>query len=496
MALNPRTAVNAEPAELIAAFARLSVLVVGEAMLDCFLQGASERLCPEAPVPVVAVDRRLEAPGGAANTAANLRALGARVSLLSVVGEDGEGALLRRLLAERGVDASALIDAPGRRTLAKHRVLAGPQMLVRFDHGSTDPLEARLERAVAERAARLFAAHDAVVISDYGYGVLGPRVIRALAALQARAPRVVVADARTLSGYRGVGVTAVKPNFVEAVRLLEARPRAGEERAAFVARHGARLLELTGARIAAVTLDVEGALFLEHGRSYRTYALPVDQARAAGAGDTLTAALALALAAGAELPAAAELAAAAAAVVVAKDGTAMCSATELEAAMAPAGKFLGDARALAACLARHRGQGRRVVLASGCFDLLHPGHIAFLTAAKAQGDILIVGLNSDASVARLKGPERPINELEARVALIAALSAVDHIVAFDEDTPAELLQSVRPDIFVKGGDYTRDMLPEAPLVEALGGQVRILPYVQARSTTSLIARIRAAPGAV
>jgi D-beta-D-heptose 7-phosphate kinase/D-beta-D-heptose 1-phosphate adenosyltransferase len=481
---------------LTEAFARLSVLVVGDAMLDCLLQGASARLCPEAPVPVVAVDRRLDAPGGAANTAANLRALGARVSLLSVVGEDGEGALLRRLLAERGVDASALIAAPGRRTLAKHRVLAGPQMLVRFDHGTTDPLEARIERAVAERAARLFAAHDAVVISDYGYGVLGPRVIRALAARQARAPRVVVADARTLNSYRGVGVTAVKPNFVEAVRLLGARSRAGEERAAFLARHGARLLELTGARIAAVTLDVDGALFLERGRSpYRTYARPADQARAAGAGDTLAAALALALAAGAELPAAAELAAAAAAVVVAKDGTAVCSATELEAALAPAGKFLGDARALAACLALHRGQGRRVVLASGCFDLLHPGHVAFLTAAKAQGDVLIVGLNSDASVARLKGPERPINELEDRVALIAGLSAVDHIVAFDEDTPAELLQAVRPDVFVKGGDYTRDMLPEAPLVEALGGQVRILPYVEARSTTSLIARIRAAPRA-
>jgi D-beta-D-heptose 7-phosphate kinase/D-beta-D-heptose 1-phosphate adenosyltransferase len=326
--------------------------------------------------------------------------------------------------------------------------------------------------------------------------VLGPGVIRALGALQARTARVMVADARALAGYRRVGVTAVKPNFSEAVRLLGAGPGPDEERAAFVARHGARLLELTRARIAAVTLDAEGALFLGHGRSpYRTYARPAHHARAAGAGDTVTAALALALAAGAELPDAAELAAAAAAVVVTKDATAVCSATELRAAMAPAGKFLRDARALAACLTLYRGQGRRVALASGCFDLLHPGHIAFLNAAKALGDVLIVGLNSDASVARLKGPDRPINALEDRVALIAALSAVDHIVAFDEDTPAELLRAVRPDVFVKGGDYTRDMLPEAPLVDALGGQVRILPYVEARSTTSLIARIRAAPRA-
>lgn len=471
----------------------LRALVVGDAMLDAYLRGTTDRLCREAPVPIVALSQRMNAPGGAANAAVNATALGARVRLLSAVGDDAEGQTLRAVLEDAGVTADAVLVERGRETLAKQRVIAGAQMLVRFDSGSTGPLQPSTEAAVVRRLEDLALESDAVIVSDYGYGVLGRRVRAALAALQRRAPRVVVVDSKTLAAYRSVGPTAVKPNYAEALRLVGPLAGAAGERCEVITGHGARLLDLTGAQIAAVTLDTDGALFFEQGRApYRTYARPVDHSRAAGAGDTFGAALALALAAGADVPAAAEIASAAAAVVVAKDGTATCSLSELAAYLAGGDKYVPAAAALLGALERYRRQGRRIVLTNGCFDILHRGHVAYLNAAKSLGDVLIVGLNSDASVRRLKGPERPINPLEDRAQVLAALSCVDHIVAFDEATPVELVRAVRPHVFVKGGDYTADMLPEAPAVEACGGIVRILPYVQDRSTTSIIERLRAA----
>jgi D-beta-D-heptose 7-phosphate kinase / D-beta-D-heptose 1-phosphate adenosyltransferase len=489
-------AVSRRLTDVLTRFDGLSVLVIGEAMLDAYLVGKSDRLCQEAPVPIVSVLGRTEAPGGAANVAMNAAALGARVTLLSVVGPDAEGELVRATLAGRGVAVDEVVIDPGRRTLAKHRLFAGTQLLVRFDHGTTDAVGAGAERRLASALEGLHAQHDVVVVSDYGYGVLTPRVIAALADAQARAARVLVADSKTLGAYRTVGVTAVKPNYDEALRLLGGprHPRR-DERIAFVARRGRRLLDVTGAQIAAVTLDTEGALFFERGRPpYRTYARPVEHSRAAGAGDTFAGALALALGAGADLAGAAEIASAAAGLVVQKEGTATCTTMELAGALAPGDRYCRDRDELARRLALYRRQGRRVVLTNGCFDILHRGHIAYLNEAKSLGDVLVVGVNSDRSVRRLKGPERPINGLEDRVEVLAALSCIDHVVAFEEDTPVDLIGRLRPDVFVKGGDYTADMLPEAPVVEALGGVVRILPYVRDRSTTSIIARLRAAGG--
>lgn len=487
-------AVSGALGPLIDAFSGLRVLVLGEAMLDAYLHGTSGRLCREAPVPIVAVDGRRDLPGGAANAAVNARALGARVSLLSVVGDDAEGVAVRAALASRGVDPSHVLVDPARRTLAKHRVFAGTQMLVRFDAGTTARVDRAREAELAGRLATLFDGHEAVIVSDYGYGILTPRVIATLAGLQASAPRVIVADSKTLGAFRGVGVTAVKPNYDEALRLLGARrPDRHAARAEVMARAGARVLELTGAQLAAVTLDTEGALFFERGRApYRTYAPPADHARAAGAGDTFASALALALAAGGDLAASAEIASAAAAVVVAKEGTATCTADELRGRVAGDDKLAPDVAALLARLEPLRRAGRRIVLTNGCFDILHSGHIGYLSAAKALGDVLVVGLNTDAGVRRLKGAARPINTLEERAAVLAGLSAVDHVVAFDEDTAVELCAAVRPHVFAKGGDYTRDRLPEAAVVEAQGGQVRLLPYLRDRSTSSVIERVRAA----
>jgi D-beta-D-heptose 7-phosphate kinase / D-beta-D-heptose 1-phosphate adenosyltransferase len=476
----------------ISQFADIRILVIGDAMLDVYLRGTSGRLCREAPVPIVDLDKRQELPGGAANTALNVRGLGAQTTLLSVVGDDNEGNAIRHLLAECGVDTGHVVRSPLRHTLAKHRVVGSSQLLVRFDAGTTTPVSQRTERVLQSKLHELFPQHDAVIISDYGYGVLTPGLVETLAGLQSGRPRLIVVDAKNLQAYSRVGVSAVKPNYSEAVKLLGLEQRETvRDRAEQIAGHERKLLELTGAQIAAVTLDTEGALVFESNRPpYRTYARPRPHSRAAGAGDTFTSVLALALAAGAHTPAASELASAAAAVVVGKEGTSVCSASELSSYIFEERKVVTEPTAFQARLAFYRERGQRIVFTNGCFDILHRGHITYLSQSKSLGDILIVGLNSDGSVQRLKGAERPINNLEDRAQVLAALSCVDHVVPFEEDTPSELIRLVRPDIFVKGGDYTRETLPEASLVEALGGEVYLMPYVSDRSTSGIIERIR------
>lgn len=481
---------------LIDAFTGLNVVVIGDAMLDSYLEGSTARLCQEAPVPVVTLSNRKNSPGGAANTAVNLRSLGGQVTFLSVVGNDLEGKLLREALEERGVSTERILTQTQRQTLAKHRVIASGQMLVRFDQGSTHSIDAETEQALIDSLTLLYPSCDAVIISDYGYGILTPRVIEAIANLQSSTPRLLVADSKNLAAYRHVGVTAVKPNYHEAMRLLNLPERRdalseGNTRAGCITLYGEEILDITGAQIAAVTLDTEGAVIFERDSlPYRTYAQPTPHARATGAGDTFISALTLALAAGATTYASAELASAAAAVIVGKEGTAACSVEELQAYISREDKYVTEVSSLSARLEFYRQQGRRIVFTNGCFDILHCGHIAYLNRAKALGDILVIGVNSDESIHRIKGPTRPINTLSDRVQVLAALTCVDCIIAFDENTPCNLIRAVRPDVFVKGGDYTREMLPEAPIVEELGGIVQILPYLENRSTTSIIERIQ------
>lgn len=478
---------------LLGALRDRRVLVVGEAILDSYLDGHADRLSREAPVPIVTLRERVDAPGGAANAAVNIQMLGGHATLVSVVGGDAEAERLRMGLRAAGVQ-DRLVVRRDRPTLAKQRLSAAGQMLVRFDTGATDAIDAVTEDEIIARVVELHDAVDAIVISDYGYGVLTDRIVTVLAELQRHSRRILVVDARDLRRYRGVGATAVKPNYSEAVRLLGEREVADvRARARQVGSQGDRLLELTGSRIVALTIDSDGAFAFERGQpAYRTYARPRSHSRAAGAGDTFVATLALALAGDLSTPAAVELASAAAAVVVGKEGTSSCSASELEQALSTAaGKRLASTETLARRIAYHRDQGRRIVFTNGVFDILHRGHITYLNRAKALGDVLVVGVNSDASVRRLKGPERPINLLDDRLEVLEALSCVDHVVAFEDDTPEGLIRIVRPDVFAKGGDYAIERLPEAPLVEAMGGSVQILPFIDDRSTTGIIARVRA-----
>jgi D-beta-D-heptose 7-phosphate kinase / D-beta-D-heptose 1-phosphate adenosyltransferase len=435
-------------------------------------------------------------PGGSANVAVNARLLGAEVSLVTVVGEDDDGRSLSGILTEAGVGDGYLLRTGLRSTESKRRIVSGGQMLIRLDSGSTEVLARKLEDALVDRVARAFDDSDAVIVSDYGHGVLTPRVRSVLGALQSQHRRVLVVDARDLTLYRELGVTAVKPNYQEAVRLVGGREtQTPAARALWVTSNANRILETTGARIVAVTLDGDGALVLERDRPpHRTYATRTDDSQAIGAGDTFTATFALALAAGAHTAAAGELASAAASVVVSKARTAACTAAELAKHLAERSHLVLTAEAVAAIIHAERDLGSRVVFTNGCCDILHRGHITYLNQAKAFGDVLVVGVNSDDSVRRLKGNDRPINPLEDRVELLAALSCVDYVVPFEEDTPERLIRAVRPDVFVKGGDYTRETLPEARLVEELGGAVQILPLVRDRSTTSVIDQIRRFPG--
>jgi D-beta-D-heptose 7-phosphate kinase / D-beta-D-heptose 1-phosphate adenosyltransferase len=517
---------------LLKAVTNLNIIVIGDAILDCYLKGFSDRLCREAPVPVVNVTNSDYVPGGAANTAVNIRSLGGQVTFISAIGDDWEGSLLRQALSQHDVSSKHLAIQSGRQTLAKQRVMASSQILVRFDSGTTDTIDEQTEQALIDELERSYPECNAVLVSDYSYGILTKRVIEKVSQLQARYNRVLVVDAKNLAAYRQCFLTAVKPNYEQVLKLLNIPPLKESDRSCRVEQiipYGDRLLELTGAKIVAVTLDAEGGIIFErNAQPHRTYTQPTIQSRTAGAGDTFVSALTLALAANTTTPQAADFAATAAAVAVGKDGTTACSAIELHEfvlngdkkeedtrshlhtrvspieqnemiwsernAVVTSGaspqKYISDLNQLLALVTSYRKAGRRIVFTNGCFDILHAGHVSYLNYAKALGDLLIVGLNSDDSIRRLKGSSRPINTLEDRIEVLSGLGCVDHLIAFTEDTPSNLIRIVRPDVFVKGGNYTKETLPEAPLVEELGGEVRLLPFVENRSTTRIIERIR------
>ncbi len=465
---------------LVERFRGAEVLVVGDALLDGWLRGDSVRLSREAPVQVVAVGATETVPGGAGHTAVSAAALGAGVRLLAAVGDDADGALLRRELTVRGVPDADVLVVAGRRTLTKRRVTAGGQQLLRVDEGDEGPLPAPDEGRLLQRLAALAAEADVVIVSDYGLGTLSGEAVALLGRVR---PGLLVVDARDPARWAPARPTAVKPNAVEAASLLGGWPAPGPhgavDRAAAVEAGGAALLTAAGARLAAVTLDVDGGVLLEAGQPAHRLWPPrrAPHAQAAGAGDTFTATFAVALATGAAPPAAAELAAAAAAVSVAAPGTTACGADELRATLLETGSPLLDLTRLGAVVRAHRLRGRRIVLTNGCFDGLHRGHVGYLDRAKALGDVLVVGLNSDASVRGLLGGGHPVHPVEDRAAVLAGLSCVDHVVAFDGATAAGLLEVVRPDVYAKGGDYTPEMLPETPVVQAQGGRIVLLPYL-------------------
>ena len=480
----------------LSALGRQTVLCVGDLMLDTFIYGDVARISPEAPAPVIAVSREDVVVGGAGNVARNIASLGARCIFVGVIGKDAEGRRLKSELAGKGsrVRAHLVVD-PSRPTTRKLRFVSEHHSthLLRADWEVVRPIGSATEAAVIRQALAALRRADAVVISDYAKGVLTQRVIGAIIARAKKLGKPVVVDPKgsDFSIYRGA--TMITPNRKELAYVTRALASTNAD----VAAAAAKLCRAVGSQAVLVTLSEGGMLLHERGApAVHVPAYPVAVRDVSGAGDTVVAALALMLAAGSDFEAAVRAANAAASVVVGKRGTATVTAAELRArilpaaALAPEEKIVFDWGAIEPRLDEWRANDLRIGFTNGVFDLLHPGHIKILAQARARCDRLVVGLNSDASVRRLKGKDRPIQNERARAEVLAGLEAADLVVVFPQDTPLELIRRVRPSVLVKGGDYRPDQVVGRELVEAQGGEVMLVDLVPGFSTTRIVERSR------
>ena len=474
------------------------VLVIGDLMIDRYLWGEVDRISPEAPVPVVRYVREEMRAGGAANVAHNLSALGCRVGICGVVGEDSAAKRLKDLLEGFGTDTKGLVADPGRPTTEKYRIMAGQQQMLRVDREHNGAVS----NDIADRVRLFLETHgrdyDGIVASDYGKGILTPAVMQCITAYARKAGLPVVVDPKGTDYTKYRGVTCITPNESEAAAAT--RQAAGTDAEALAV---ARILEAQlDLPYVCVTRGAKGVLAVK-GAEYRY--LPA-RARevfdVTGAGDTFISAFAALLFAKVPFFDAVEMANVAAGLAVAKLGTSIVTHHELAAALEERSVevskvFPANAegrRTLGELADRLRAQGKRIVFTNGCFDLLHAGHIQYLRDSKALGDILVVGLNDDGSVRRLKGPTRPVIGQDDRAHLLSALAAVDYVALFSEDTPVELIKTVRPNVLTKGADYTVNTVVGNELVASWGGEVRLIPLKENRSTSNLIEKIVATAG--
>jgi D-beta-D-heptose 7-phosphate kinase/D-beta-D-heptose 1-phosphate adenosyltransferase len=459
------------------------VLIVGDVMLDRYWHGPTHRISPEAPVPVVKVEQIEDRPGGAGNVALNIAALGAPAWLVGVTGEDEAALSLRQRLNAAGVycDFQTHADRP---TITKLRVMSRHQQLIRLDF--EEPFATDGE-AILSAVRGLLGKVKVMILSDYGKGALVNH--QALIALAREQGVPVLADpkGKDFSIYRGA--TLITPNLTEFEAVVG---HCTSEQ--MLVEKGMALVEELQLEAMLVTRSEQGMTLLRRGESaLHMPARAREVFDVTGAGDTVISTLAAALAAGEEMPNAVGLSNLAAGIVIGKLGTAAISAPELRRAVQ---REQGSERGvvgleqLVQAVEDARVHGERIVFTNGCFDIIHAGHVGYLEEARSLGDRLIVAINDDASVSRLKGPGRPINSVERRMTVLAGLGAVDWVISFAEDTPVALLKALKPDILVKGGDYSVDQVVGAPLVHSWGGEVKVLNFVESCSTTAIVERIR------
>jgi D-beta-D-heptose 7-phosphate kinase/D-beta-D-heptose 1-phosphate adenosyltransferase len=477
----------------------LRVLVAGEVILDRYVWGDVERISPEAPIPVLRPHRREEKPGNAGFVMANLRALGARPLALSVVGADRNGTTLRDMFRALGVDTRGLIIDPDRPTIVKERMLGSvqsanraTQQLLRIDEEDPRPLTPARERMLKARLRAALARADGVLVSDINKGLLTPGLLRALIDGANRRGIPIVIDPRLtddFSIYRGA--TALTPNRYETelatgIRLVD---REGWRAAAET------IVRKLGLKACLVTLDRDGMYLAERGGG-STYVPTTPRAvyDVTGAGDVVLTVFGLLAIAGLSFAAAAAIANIAAGIEVGRQGAEIISREDLAYALQPTRdgyeRKIVSSGELAALLERERQAERRIVFTNGCFDLMHAGHLQILSFARAQGDLLVVGLNSDRSVRALKGAERPVYSSQDRARMLAALEMVDYVVMFDETRAERIIRSVRPDILIKGEDWRDQRIDGQNFVEAHGGRVVLAPLLAGHSTSATIARLR------
>ncbi len=468
------------------------VLVIGDIMLDRFVHGRVERISPEAPIPVMHVEREDVMLGGAGNVVRNLAGLGARPAFISVIGDDSAGQQLQQLVSEATGDLGHLLLDRSRSNTIKERHVALHQQLLRVDRGTSRQLSTALAYALVSSAEQHMEEAKVMVLSDYGKGVLGPATIQALVAAAKQRGCAIVVDpkGRDFGRYRGADI--VTPNRRE---LAEASglPVSNDDEVVAAAR---LVSKACGIASVLATRSEQGMTLYEEEGPRHLDARAQEVFDVSGAGDTVVATLAAGMAGGLSTFDAARLANVAAGIVVGKVGTAVTTPDEImqtlhaQEFMTAGSKLMGlnEARAK---IHRWRQAGLRIGFTNGCFDLLHPGHISLLAQASARCHRLIVGLNSDESVKRLKGPKRPVQSEVARATVLSSLASVDGVVIFEEDTPERLIRALKPELLVKGADYTVDEVVGADLVQSYGGEILLAELSPGHSTSNTIARLSA-----
>jgi D-beta-D-heptose 7-phosphate kinase / D-beta-D-heptose 1-phosphate adenosyltransferase len=491
---------STELIDLVRRLGQPRVLVVGDLMLDRYVWGDAERISQEAPVILLRADRREERLGGASSVATMLRALGARVALAGVVGNDHDGGRIRQMLTDLNIAHEAVITDVGRPSTVKERYIGRaqhrhPQQMIRVDYEDRRPVGDSVRSELAQAIHGQLRRADIVLISDYDKGVCTPGLLAAvISAARALGLRVLADPIRGKDYRKYHGCSAITPNRLEA-GLATGRTLTSQEEVFAAA---AQLQEQLDLEAAIITLDKDGmALRHRDGRAKHIPTRPRQVYDITGAGDMVMSVLAMALAAGADYEAAIALANIAGGLEVEKIGVATVSRDEIlrdlmHAGAAGSHSKLVSLEVLRRTLAEHRRLGQRIAFTNGCFDVLHAGHVQYLQEARAQGDLLVVGLNSDASVQALKGKSRPVQPLAARALVLAALQAVDYVAVFEETTPAQLIEAVHPHVLVKGADYRKDEVVGAEFVESYGGRVHLAALHRGLSTTHLLERMRAA----
>ncbi|MBL4537093.1 MAG: D-glycero-beta-D-manno-heptose 1-phosphate adenylyltransferase [Oceanicaulis sp.] len=479
-------------AHLLAAIQNRRAMVLGDLLYDSFVYGDTHRISREAPVPILSEKRRTAMLGGAGNLARNLSSLGAEVRLISVAGTDADGDAAIDLVKAACGDAEGVVRTPERPTPSKIRYVSNNQQMFCVDRDPTETIRSDTVSKLLNHIKYAIEESDILIVSDYGRGVVTRELVQAAIALAREAGKPVSVDPRGHDYSRYDGASIIKPNAGEleaetgltvssdddaATALIALKAQLSRTEAVMVTRGGAGM----------TLLDETGSIHHHRSRPREVYDV-------SGAGDTALAGLSLAMAAGASLKDAMEFADLAAGVAVGKPGTATVSPEEVLDA-AQAGEEAPDWRimsrpAMAALSADWRASGLKVGFTNGCFDLLHPGHLSVLRHAASVCDRLIVGLNADASVKRLKGENRPINDQVTRATMLASLEMVDRVVIFDEDTPAELISEIRPHVMVKGADYVADELPGADFIRQSGGEIVLAPLMDGLSTTNIVNRLR------
>ncbi|MBB1093344.1 D-glycero-beta-D-manno-heptose-7-phosphate kinase [Rhodopseudomonas palustris] len=480
---------------LLQSIARTTVLCVGDLMLDEFVYGEVSRISPEAPTPVIAVQRSEINVGGAGNVARNIAAIGARCIFVGLIGDDEAGRTLSAEIARESRIEPLLVCDPARPTTRKVRFVSEhfSTHMLRADWETASAASSEIEQRLLDAILPQLQRADIVLLSDYAKGVLTERVIASVIEAARKLGKRVIVDPKSANFAIYRGATLLTPNRKEFVSAT----RSAAETVDDIAAAAQDAMALADCEAMLVTQSEHGMTLVPRvGEPIHVPAMPVKVRDVSGAGDTVAAVLAVVLAAGADWATAMRAASAAAAVAVSKNGTAVVTPAELRrkilphASLAAEEKIIGSEAELDLRLAEWRREGLRVGFTNGCFDILHPGHVKVLTAARGACDRLIVGLNSDASVRRLKGESRPVQNERARAEVLAALEAVDLVAIFGEDTPLKLIKRIVPSVLVKGGDYTREQVVGQEIVAAKGGEVLLIDVLPGFSTTSLVEKAR------